>query len=792
VLPDPIDRLRAALADRYRLERELGRGGMATVWRARDLRHERDVAIKVLRPELSAAIGADRFQREIRLTAQLQHPNILPVFDSGNADGVLWYAMPLVEGASLRDRLDDVGRLPVGEATVLVAEVAGALAYAHRGGIVHRDIKPENILLAHGHALVADFGIARAVAQSGGDKLTQTGMAIGTGAYMSPEQATADPALDGRADQYSLGCVLHEMLTGEVPFAGTSAPALLARRLTEPVPPLPAEVAVPSSVRGALARALEREPGARFGTLDEFAKSLVDVPAPPAATAPMAVRVPPSGRRTAVAVAVALAGLAVVATVSLRGRLGTEDASTDPSVAVLPFENRSADPEAAYVSDGVANELIVRLTADTSLRVSPRSSVARFRNSSRALEDIAAELGVKHLVTGSVARLADSVRLDVELVDVAGHRQQWARQSVVTRGALAGAVSELAAGIAGSLLPRSRAGASAVAAPITRDSLAYDSYLRGQFLFSRFNEADLRLAVEQFDRAIARDPRFAAAWVGRAGALMAQASGMGRIATVQTIADIRRATDSASALDPRMAMPHALRGLLYTWFDWDWAAAAREMDRALALGSRDALVLQRAAFLFSVRGDHDSALALNARARELEPESALAWAGAANLNFFARRFEAAIAAADRSLALDPRFPPALELRARALSRLGRSLEAITSARRMVAEAPGLAWGHATLAEVLAAADSLRAARAIMDSLELIPEAGRAFPSAMARAHAALDNRDGTIGWLERALRDRSSAIAYVQVEPAYDPLRSDPRFVQLLLDAGLVKRAAPR
>jgi tetratricopeptide (TPR) repeat protein len=391
-----------------------------------------------------------------------------------------------------------------------------------------------------------------------------------------------------------------------------------------------------------------------------------------------------------------------------------------------------------------------------------------------------------------VAYLADSVRLDVELVDVAGHRQQWARQSVVTRGALADAVSELAGGIAGSLLPRSGAGRSGAAAPFTRDSIAYDSYLRGQFLFSRFNEPDLRLAVEQFDRAIARDPRFAAAWVGRAGALMALASGNGRVATRETLAEIRLSTDSALALDPKLAAPYAIRGLLYTWFEWDWAAAGREMSRALALGSRDALVLQRAAFLSSVRADHDSALALSARARELEPENALMWAGAAQFNFYARRFEAVIAAADRALALDPRFLPALDFRARALSRLGRSAEAIATARRLVATAPGLASTHVALAEALAAADSLASARAIVDSLERSPEAGLTFLSALARAHAALGNRDHAIHWLERALRERSSAIAYLQVEPAYDSLRGDPRFVQLLLDAGLAKRGAQR
>ena len=206
---DPIDRLQHALAGRYRLERELGRGGMATVWRARDLRHDRDVAIKTLRPELAAAIGAERFQREIHLAAKLQHPNILPVFDSGDADGVLWYAMPLVEGASLRDRLQRDGRVPAHEAVALVGELAGALHYAHASGIIHRDVKPENILLAHGHVLLADFGIARAAAQADGARLTETGMAVGTLHYMSPEQATADPALDGRSDQYSLACVLY-------------------------------------------------------------------------------------------------------------------------------------------------------------------------------------------------------------------------------------------------------------------------------------------------------------------------------------------------------------------------------------------------------------------------------------------------------------------------------------------------------------------------------------------------------------------------------------------------------
>jgi serine/threonine-protein kinase len=782
---DPIDRLRTSLAGRYRLLQELGRGGMATVWRARDLRHDRDVAIKVLRPELSAAIGAERFQREIRLTAQLQHPNILPVFDSGDADGVLWYAMPLVEGASLRARLDREPRLPVDDAVAIATEVADALAYAHGCGIVHRDVKPENILLAHGHALVADFGIARAAAQAGGDRLTQTGMAIGTLAYMSPEQATADPALDGRADQYSLGCVLHEMLSGEVPFAGTSGPALLAKRLTEPVPALPPALPVPRGVRTVVARALERAPDARFATLAEVARALRDVPLAsrlPSDTASLPAAAGTSARSRWPVVLAAAVLLAAVAFAARLGRRAPADASSDPSVAVLPFENRSADPGDVYLSDGVGDELIVRLTSQPALRVAPRSSVARLRSSALPLDSIAHQLDVAHLVTGTVARLGDSVRVNVELVDVARHRQQWAYQTVLPARAMGRLVDTLAVGVAGSLRPGDPRPPTP-AAP--RDSLAYDSYLRGQYLFYRFSERDVLAALAEYDRAIARDPAFAAAWMGRAGALIALISGVGRMPAREGIPAIRAAVDSALALDPSLGMAYAIRGQLATWFEWDWAAADRAFARALALAPREALALQRAAFLRSVRGEHDSALALSARARQLEPANALIWAGAANFNYVARRFDASVAMADQALALDPRFLVALDYRARSLARLGRADEAVSTARRLASIAPALGWPHASLAEVLAITGHSADARALLDSLERADPAGGTYPGHFARAFSALGDRDRAFAWLDRAFRDRASPIAYLLVEPAFDVLRGDPRYRRLLQDAGL-------
>ncbi len=280
----PLDHLRSALAGRYAVDRELGQGGMATVYLARDLKHDRPVAIKVLRPELGSALGAERFLREIQTTATLRHPNILPLFDSGatDPDGLLYYVMPLVEGESLRARLDRERQLPIGDALRIAAEVAAALAYAHGRGIIHRDIKPENILLENGRAVVADFGIARAVVTDGGTALTQTGMALGTPVYMSPEQGMGESALDGRTDQYALGCVLYEMLAGEPPYTGATAQAIVAKRLMEPVPQVRTlRDTVPETVAAALSRALAKSPADRFTDVEAFARALVAAEAAP-------------------------------------------------------------------------------------------------------------------------------------------------------------------------------------------------------------------------------------------------------------------------------------------------------------------------------------------------------------------------------------------------------------------------------------------------------------------------------------------------------------------------------
>src|SRR3989441_408045 len=280
-MPELQERLRIALADRYALERELGRGGMAVVFLGRDPRHDRAVAIKVLRHEIAAALGADRFLREIQIAAKLHHPHILPLYDSGAAGDLLYYVMPYVEGESLRQRLDREAQLPLDDALAITRQVARALAYAHSHDVVHRDIKPENILLSGGEAVVADFGIARAITQAGGTRLTETGIPVGTPHYMSPEQASGGGPIDGRSDIYSLGCVLYEMLVGEPPYTGPSAQVVIAKRFTDPVPSVRRlRETIPPAIDGAVSKALARAPADRFVTAAQFADALTPSAAP--------------------------------------------------------------------------------------------------------------------------------------------------------------------------------------------------------------------------------------------------------------------------------------------------------------------------------------------------------------------------------------------------------------------------------------------------------------------------------------------------------------------------------
>ena len=418
---DQLARLQAALTGRYTIEHELGRGGMATVYLAQDLKHGRPIALKVLRPELAAALGPGRFLREIEIAARLTHPNILPLHDSGEAGGLLYYVMPYVDGESLRSRLAREGPLPLDQALEIAREVASALGYAHEHGVVHRDIKPENVLLESGHAVVADFGVARAVWELAGDRLTETGIAVGSPAYMSPEQAGAEERLDGRSDIYALGCVLYEMLVGEPPFTGPTPRAVAAKHLRQSVPSARiTRPGVPAAVDRVIRTALAKVPADRFSDAAHFAAALAACAGQPGR------RLAPR-RWTGVVVAAALtvaAGRWAWARWSGSPSLPVPAARLDPThVAVLYFEDLSEGRTLRHVAGGLTEDLIDQLGQVDALRVISSSGVAAYRERSVPLDSIARTLGVGTIVTGSVGRSADRLRVAVRLIDAANGNQ---------------------------------------------------------------------------------------------------------------------------------------------------------------------------------------------------------------------------------------------------------------------------------------------------------------------------------------------------------------------------------
>jgi serine/threonine protein kinase/tetratricopeptide (TPR) repeat protein len=428
-----FDRLRNAIADRYEIERELGHGAMATVYLAKDLKHNREVAVKVLLADVGFALGPERFRREIDLASHLSHPHILPIYDSGEADGELYYVMPFVAGESLRARLNRERQLPVDEALRITCEVASALDHSHRRGIIHRDIKPENILLEDGQAMVADFGIARAVDAVGEGKLTSTGVSLGTPTYMSPEQGMADPGLDGRSDIYSLGCVLYEMLAGQPPFTGRTTQALIARHSLDQVPSLSVvRQSIPEDVEDAVLRALEKVPADRFATAAEFANALRACNGSGSATRRRTGRRtlsrnrPRQMNRGVIAFAVAF-GILVISGAAWAGRSYLWGAKHQPSpsgggfrpqrIAVLNFADMSADKHLGYLADGVSKSLTDQLSRVNALDVISSGGVNQFRGKDVARDSIARVLEAGTLVDGSVAPEGKNVRVTMRLVD---------------------------------------------------------------------------------------------------------------------------------------------------------------------------------------------------------------------------------------------------------------------------------------------------------------------------------------------------------------------------------------
>jgi eukaryotic-like serine/threonine-protein kinase len=734
-MTDAVGRLTSALANRYSIQRELGHGGMAIVYLAEDLKHHRQVAIKVLRPELAAALGPDRFLREIETAARLNHPHILPLHDSGDADGLLYYVMPFVEGESLRDRLSREGQLPLSDAFQIVREVSDALSYAHSHDVIHRDIKPENIMLSDGHSLVTDFGIARAF--SGIRKnLTEPGLAVGTPAYMSPEQALGEQALDKRSDVYSLGCVLYEMIAGVPPYTGSTPQAILARRLTEPVPPLRAlRDTVSIEVERAICKALAKDPADRFANPMQFSEALVG-------------------------------GRAVVA--------------PEQSIAVLPFINLSADPENEYFSDGMTEEIINALTQIRVLRVAARTSSFAFKNKPVHIRAVADELQVATVLEGSVRKAGNRLRITVQLTNAADGYQLWSERYDREMDDIFAVQDEIARAIVERLRITLRESQVPLVRPGTANLDAYDLYLKGRYFWARRGDG-LHKAIDFFQQAVSADPNFAPAYAGLADTYCILGV-FGYMPSTTLKGKARDAAERAIALDDRLGEGHCSLGLYEMYFGWDLDRAEREFRRAIELNPWWALPHVWMGILAAAVGRREEALHFARRGQGLEPLSPLINALAGAACYYAESFDDVALYSARAIELEATFMSTYVGFGEMLADRGEYGAAISAFEMGVKGSARSPYMVSLLGSTYARAGRGDEARELITELEK-RDAGALYPALI---YWELGEADIAIALLERAFEQRNGAAWLFGKKR----LAGDPRWVALLKAHGLGAIAA--
>ena len=734
-------RLQAALAGRYRLESEVGRGGMATVYRADDLKHDRTVAIKVLRPELvQGGTEGSRFLREIRIAARLSHPAILPLHDSGAAGELLWYVMPFVRGESLRERLRREGRLPVDEAVSIAVAVARALDYAHRENVVHRDIKPENILLHEGQAVIADFGIARAISAAAAEHVTERGLAIGTPAYMSPEQAAAEREVDGRTDIYALGCVLFEMLAGDPPFQGPGAQAVLFKHLMEPVPSIRAKrPTIGMNVAAAVTRALAKAPDERFPTAGALADALV---APEPAT--------------------------------------PGPAASDRSVAVLPFTNAGDEADNEYLSDGITEELINALANVSGLRVPSRSTVFPLKTRRASGTILGKELGVQTVLEGSVRRAGSRVRITTQLTDVADDRVIWSERFDREMGDIFALEEDISRTIVAALRSRFLGDlGDPVPKRYTANVQAYNHYLKGRFAWNKRTQEGTLEAIHHFEAAIAEDRSYALAYTGLADSYALQVDYRGAPVT-EGMRRAREEAHRALAIDADLAEAHTSLAWVSFIHDWHWETADREFARAVELNPRYATARQWHSWFLMAMGRIDEAIAEGRVAQELDPASVSIRRSLGWLQQYARRWNESVPQLRQALALNPTSDETLWALGVSLMENGQFDEA----ERVLHEAEELAQENfhafATLGRLAVRRGNRADAVERMRQLEAIANERYVSPVDFARLAIGLGDHDAAFHWIERAHAERRGWLTYLRVEPVLDPLRGDRRFGEWL------------
>lgn len=740
--------LASALSGRYDIQGELGEGATAIVFLARELKFGREVAIKSLRPEIGIDVGEERFLREIQLVAALQHPHILPVYDSGADGDLLWYAMPRVDGETLRKRLDRERQLSLEDTLHVARGVASALDFAHRRGIVHRDVKPENVMLHAGEAMVADFGVA--VATTGTRRLTQAGLMVGTPTYMSPEQGAGDPLLDGRSDQYSLATVVYEMLAGQPPFNEPTAMATIAARLTDAVPPLTLmREGLAPEIEWAVLKALAVTPADRFATVAEFDRALAD-----GATAP--------------------------------ARRASATQPPGPSIAVLPLINQSPDPDNEYFSDGMTDEIITALTKVKALRVAARTSSFAFKAKKENVRTIGRMLNVANVLEGSVRRAGSRLRVSAQLVSAADGYELWSERFERTLDDVFAVQDEIAKSIVDALKVKLLGSESqALGERGTEDTEAWELYLMGRFHWNKRTEAGLRRAIGFFERAITRDPGYSLAMAGLADcyAILGE---YGLMPPGEAMPQAKENAARALILNQGLAEAHTTLGLVRAVYEWNWPGSEIAFRQAMELAPRYATARQWYAVNYLVpHGRFDEAQLEIERARRLDPLSLPITTTAGVIQYFAGRFDAALAEYRRALEMDGGFAVTHFFMGQALSQLGDYRAALESLTRAVDISQGDAEMTAALAYAHAKGGDRDRALELLAGLERRAADRYLSPVVLAEVSAGLEDADQALGRLEQAAELHAADLHWLAVDPVFTAFRDHRRFAALLKRMGL-------
>ncbi len=827
---------------RYEIKSRIGAGGMGEVYLALDTELDRKVAIKILPADVAANQDRmRRFTQEAKAAAALNHPNIAHIYEIGQADGVNFIAMEFVDGHTLGEVIHG-GQIDLAKLLRYLQHGAEGLAKAHAAGIVHRDLKPDNIMITRdGHAKILDFGLAKLLETAGqkpdregglGSSEIATammpvqhstpGVVMGTVGYMSPEQAQAK-TVDQRSDIFSFGCILYEVATGRKPFVGDSIIDTLHKIIYEPAPSITdLNPSASPDLQRVIRKCLAKEPEKRYQTIRDTANDLEELIEEMKGVSDIERSVAPSANATTSGAikstdddvraestasvsqqsassaeyivsgikqhklaAVIVLLVLVVGAVGLGMYLHARNTEVAiESIAVLPFQNRSTEADSEYLSEGLAESLIYRLSQLPNLKVSPSSSVFRYKGKEIDPVKVGQELGVNAVLSGRIVQRGDNLTISAELVDVRYNKLLWGEQYDRKMSDLLATQREIAREIVDKLKVKVSGHEKGLAKHYTESNEAYQLYLKGRFYWNKRTGEAIKKSIEYFNQAIEKDPSFALAYAGLADSYVVPAN---PLPPREKMPKAKAAAMKALELDNTLAEAHTSLARVLTVYDWDWTSAEKEFKRAIELNPRYATAHQWYGTHSEAMGRHNEAIAEEKRAQELDPLSLIINFELGLAFYYAREYDQAIEQFQKTLELDPNFPPVYSFLPAAYEQKGMYHEAIAGFQKGMALAAGTEWSFSTcgLGHVYGVSGKKDEARTMLNELKQLSGQKYVTADGIALIYAGLGEKDQAFAWLEKGYEERSFQMAWLKVEPRWDSLRSDPRYADLLRRMGL-------